>query len=283
MKSFKEEYAALIRDILPWFENQEGACFDAKSLSCFTQPQKTMAQSPKKNTSLGPLVHFPDKGPLKPTAPAKKTFSEKPSKLHAKPPVSPSENKAKAKPSPKKDSPGNAFSLAPLEVKPVSFYEVQKKLKKIAPNLCIHKNPLDDKEAKQIKEAWKIQKAVPMFPIFYSEALFAYRSFLENIAKAVEKFFGPSRLVPVQKLEKENTWGTFLSSSQLRLILVPDILMYQNKNLMAHYLEYPREGKRFLGEVPVLLLPDLSLYFKDPLLKRSLWTVICQMIHGIPQ
>jgi hypothetical protein len=44
------------------------------------------------------------------------------------------------------------------------------------------------------------------------------------------------------------------------------------------YKEIPSQGIRTLGKIPLFLLPDLSLYLKDPLLKRSLWKALCQKI-----
>jgi hypothetical protein len=43
---------------------------------------------------------------------------------------------------------------------------------------------------------------------------------------------------------------------------------------MHFYKETPAQGTRTLGNIPLFLLPDLSLYLKDPLLKRSLWKAL---------
>jgi len=56
-------------------------------------------------------------------------------------------------------------------------------------------------------------------------------------------------------------------------ILIPDILLWSNQTLIACYKEIQGKGK-WLGNVPVLVLPNLSLYQRDPLLKKALWQQI---------
>jgi hypothetical protein len=62
----------------------------------------------------------------------------------------------------------------------------------------------------------------------------------------------------------------------LKWVIVCDYSLWQLRGLMQFYKETPAQGTRMLGNVPIFLLPDLSLYLKDPLLKRSLWKALCQ-------
>ncbi len=48
--------------------------------------------------------------------------------------------------------------------------------------------------------------------------------------------------------------------------------------MLENYQEIPQKKERTLGGKPLLLLPDPSLYLKDPLLKRSLWAVLCKTL-----
>ena len=101
---------------------------------------------------------------------------------------------------------------------------------------------------------------------------------MQNIAKAIDLCFGTCRLIEIEDGKK---WDLFLQSPQLKLIIAPDHLIFETKELLPFYRENPQEKSRHLGEIPLLLLPDLSLYFKDPYLKRSLWNVICQNLQPL--
>ena len=102
------------------------------------------------------------------------------------------------------------------------------------------------------------------------------RIFLEQIAKALDIYFGPAKIVQAEGIEKEKQWGAFLSVADLKMVVVCDYTLWQLNALLQFYKETQAQGSRLLGTVPVFLLPDLSLYLKDPLLKRSLWRAFCQ-------
>jgi len=144
-------------------------------------------------------------------------------------------------------------------------------LKGIAPNLSLHATPPRDTKATQLKGAWKQRLLAPEIAILISPAQSPYKAFLQNLAMGVS-IHGDCRLIMAPPLEQEEKWDNFLSADHLKLILCPDSLLGQLPKLKTHYSE--KEGKT-LGTKPVLLLPDLNLYLKDPLLKRSLWNVIC--------
>lgn len=149
-------------------------------------------------------------------------------------------------------------------------------LKMIAPDFFIHDAPLADDKAKKIKGAWADKSQIPDIPILFQGNL--YRTFTENLAKAISTCFSPSRVIEITPYEQEKKWDLILESPQLKLILLPDYLLFSSKELLPFYKENPGQKTRFLGDIPLLLLPDLSLYFKDPYLKRSLWNVICQSL-----
>jgi len=67
----------------------------------------------------------------------------------------------------------------------------------------------------------------------------------------------------------------------LKLIIVCDYTLWQLPNLMQFYKETPAQKTRQLGEKSLFLLPDLSLYLKDPLLKRSLWKALWPMLLSL--
>jgi hypothetical protein len=155
--------------------------------------------------------------------------------------------------------------------------EIQKILKEIAPDLYFHKHPLSDYKAKRIKEAWKEKRGTPAIPILFQGV--QYRKFVDRIAKAIDTVYGSCRLVEITAGKK---WDDFLEFEGLKLIIAPDLFIFGNKELLSFYKETPQQKVRKLGNIPLLLLPDLSLYYKDPYLKRSLWNVICNTIDSLP-
>ena len=154
---------------------------------------------------------------------------------------------------------------------------VRKILKEIAPELYLHDKPLSDYKAKRIKEAWKEKRGTPAIPILFHGM--QYRKFVERIAKAIDTVYGSCRIVEITAGKK---WDLFLESENLKLIIAPDLFIFGNKELLPFYQETPQQKARKLGNIPLLLLPDLSLYFKDPYLKRSLWSVLCNTIDSLP-
>lgn len=211
-------------------------------------------------------------------------------KVTLSPPPKP---KVKAAPTPPKPAPVMAPPPPPAsepQVKPGLFEVelpkapapeptegVRKILGEIAPELYLHEQPLGDYKAKRIKEAWKEKRGTPAIPILFQGI--QYRKFVERIAKAIDTVYGSCRLVEITAGKK---WDDFLESEGLKLIIAPDLFIFGNKELLPFYQETPQQKVRKLGNIPLLLLPDLSLYYKDPYLKRSLWNVICNTIDSLP-
>ncbi len=151
-------------------------------------------------------------------------------------------------------------------------------LEKIAPELPLLDRVPDDKGAKQIANRWKTKNQSAPISILSSGELPQHQALLDEIAVALDVTFGEARLIAGDPIEKEKEWKTFLSVGKLKLIVICDSSLWQLHNLRQFYKETPASGVRQLGEVPVFLLPDLSLYLKDPLLKRSLWKALCSRL-----
>jgi hypothetical protein len=139
-----------------------------------------------------------------------------------------------------------------------------------------------DAIAKKIANRWKTKNQIaPITVICYQENP-EHRQLLEQIVKALDVYFGPAKLLIADAVEREKEWKTFLSAVDLKLVIACDYTLWQLQNLCPFYKEIPAQKYRQLGEKPLFLLPDLSLYLKDPLLKRSLWKALCQMISSLP-
>ena len=184
------------------------------------------------------------------------------------------------KPAKQKETKDSFITLdIPVSQPPIGYNTLLPLLKKVEPDLFLHEKIPSDHKAKRIKEAWKIKEATPDIPILTHGV--QNLPFLTNIAKAIEIRFASSRVIDVKQIEQEKKWDLFLSSPQVRLIIAPDSTLWDSKELLSFYKENPQKGVRHLGKIPLLLLPDLSLYNKDPYLKRSLWNVICQMLKTV--
>ncbi len=162
-------------------------------------------------------------------------------------------------------------------VKP-NFPAVRNVLSVVAPELAILNDIPSDLIARKIAERWKTKNQTAPISILIFQEPPEQRAFLEQIAKALDTYFGPAKIAYAEGIEKEKQWAAFLSVADLKLILVCDYTLWQLNGLMQFYKETPSQGTRVLGNVPLFLLPDLSLYLKDPLLKRSLWKALCQKL-----
>lgn len=170
------------------------------------------------------------------------------------------------------DLPPPTITLEKQEIREIAAHpKMGTLLAKVAPHLFIHKGPPKDDKAKKIKTLFLQKNHLPKIPLFYTKQLEAHRPFLENIAKAVDYLTGSCRLVDIEPIEQQNQWKEIFAASPFSLIIAPDITIFGFYHLITHFKEIPALGQKRLSNVPVFLLPDLTLYLKDHNLKRSLW------------
>jgi len=156
------------------------------------------------------------------------------------------------------------------------FSSMRTLLSTVAPHLSIINTIPSDATACKISERWKTKnKSAPISILTFQEPK-EQKALLEQIACALDIYFGPAKIIEAETIEKERQWEAFLSVSDLKMIIVCDYTLWQLSSLMHFYKETPAQGIRTLSNTPLFLLPDLSLYLKDPLLKRSLWKALCQ-------
>ncbi|HSX25540.1 MAG TPA: hypothetical protein VLE89_00860 [Chlamydiales bacterium] len=151
---------------------------------------------------------------------------------------------------------------------------------KIAPELPVIAEIPSDANAKKISTRWKTKNQSSPISLLSFQEPAAQKTLLEEVAKALDVYFGGARLVQAEGIEKEKQWEAFLSTAGLKIVIVCDYTLWQLNGLMAFYKENPTQGIRTLGGISLFLLPDLSLYLKDPLLKRSLWKALCQKLSS---
>ncbi len=165
-----------------------------------------------------------------------------------------------------------------LKSESLPFASLKPLFQKAFPNVILVDDIPSDTMAKKIANRWKTKNQVAPISILFLSEPPKQRDLLCEIAKAIDVSFGSARLIDAEAIEKEKQWETFLASEEIQLVIVCDYTLWQLHDLLRHYKETPAQQMRTLGKVPLLLLPDLSLYLKDPLLKRSLWKAICKRL-----
>lgn len=162
------------------------------------------------------------------------------------------------------------------------FDDIRKILSQAFPDLSLLPDIPNDALARQRAERWKTQNQAAMISILTFHESEWQHQFLVNLTAAIDVIYGHARLIAADAIEKENKWETFLSAPELKVVIICDYALWQMPHLLQFYRENPNRMDRMLQKTPVMLLPDLTLYQKDPLLKRSLWKALCQKI-GSPQ
>ncbi|NGX63234.1 MAG: hypothetical protein KR126chlam6_00642 [Candidatus Anoxychlamydiales bacterium] len=158
--------------------------------------------------------------------------------------------------------------------------DIKKTIQKVFPNINIVSS-LDDKIAKQKAKKYKLKNiAAPITILAYKENEKHYR-FLEKIAIAMHVYFYPTKVVSEYLLEKEKSGNDFLSDSDIFLIIASDYTIFELPNLRTYYKENPIKGEKHLKNKALFLLPDISLYLKEPTLKTSLFKALKQKIQNL--
>lgn len=161
---------------------------------------------------------------------------------------------------------------------PLNFSSIRNILSIVAPELAILNEIPSDALACKIARRWETKNQTAPISILTYQELPEQKALLEQIAVALDVYFGPAKIIQAETIEKEKQWEAFLSVADLKMVIACDYTLWQLSGLMQFYKENPAQGTRVLGQVPLFLLPDLSLYLKDPLLKRSLWKALCQKL-----
>jgi hypothetical protein len=158
------------------------------------------------------------------------------------------------------------------------FSQLRTIIAHIAPALPIINQIPSDEKGRKISTRWKTKNQSAPISILSAGELPEHKAFLEEVSLALDVYFGPAKSIDAETIEKEKQWESFLSAEGLKLIVICDFTLWQLPHLMQFYKETPQSNSRTLGKTPLFLLPDLSLYLKDPQLKRSLWKALCQRL-----
>jgi hypothetical protein len=283
---FEKEKNKLLKDTIEFLNKKnshitfsnEDLLFFEKEIKSFFSPKKNSLKTntPKKN----PLPIPPQKQKNLSIPSFKKPLNTPPLPTPAK--IKTSLKKPSFKNIQKDDIVKEDFITLEKPIKAASsFYEVKKIILKNSSNLKILENTLDDKIAREIETSWKIKNKKINIAILSFEETSKKFLLLKNLSSAINTYFPNTKLVSALELENENKWNTFLSLNTLKLIIACDYSIWSLKNLIKHYREIPSTKEIFLKQTPLFMLPDLSLYLKEPILKKSLWISILKKIKNL--
>ena len=114
----------------------------------------------------------------------------------------------------------------------------------------------------------------------YKENELEYK-FLQKVALALEVYFYKTKVVSAYTIEKDNKWEDFLIKEKIKLVISSDYTIFDLKNLKKYFLEKPSLNEKYINNIPLLLLPSINLYLKEPSLKSFLFKTLKQKIDSL--
>jgi hypothetical protein len=157
-----------------------------------------------------------------------------------------------------------------------NFSEVEAILKKIT-NIELT-TPLNDKIAKEVLNKHKYKDQIsPILILAYTEDEKSFK-FLQKLSTAISIYFQDCKIIKAYDIEKKDSWNSILDKSLIKFIITSDYAIYEMKNLKKYYFENIEKKEKYLNEIPLLLLPDISLYLKEPMLKKSLFNMLKKIL-----
>lgn len=168
----------------------------------------------------------------------------------------------------------NPLQLSPLpEIPHTDLQDMHRIISERFPSLTILDVP-DDGKAKQSQSK---ECLTPVILLAFNNNPQQLK-FLEHLAKAINNQLTTATVLSAQQIEQEKGWSKLLASKELRLIIANIHSMQSLPDLMGHYKEVPKQSKFYLDHIPLQLLSDFSIYFKEPHLKIGLWNMLCSAI-----
>lgn len=292
----KEKYLSLIKDTLNYIKHSKmDHIFLSKEEYDFFKDEITSLKPQKRNffkenkstpistTDILPLSKFPITYPTKPIE-EKNLFS----KINLLKEVSKntllknknnekSLKKESLKDPLKKDLP--FIKLEKPKKNPPFTLETKNIIKKISPSTILN-TTLDDRKAQNISNKWTVKQRCDIAIFSFQETPQGFL-FLKSLSLALKTYFFPCQVISYLKLEKEKNANIFFEQNNLKLIIISDYFIWKHPYLTKNYRENPQKKEHFLKEIPLFLLADLSIYLKEPLLKKMLWSSLCKKIKKL--
>ena len=174
------------------------------------------------------------------------------------------------------------FTLeTPSPLKIQEFTELRKIITEKLPHLRLVDLIPDDAEAKLLASLWTQEKKKTQAVILAFDDISKHLAFLGNIVKALEVFGITAQIADAHKIERNQGWEDLLQSKELKLVIASSSGFHHLKGLQKHYKEGAKQEPHFLGGHALMLLSDISFYFKEPALKISLWIALKKILSNI--
>lgn len=226
--------------------------------------------------------------PFKPKEPS--TPEEPPLRITPKPtlppiqkPLPPPNRKLPTPPQPPSNEPKKSnelqtlgFTLEPMpEGKALDLNDFRNLYTSRFPNNPILDQPLEDHEAHQSSSQQEVSGQYPEVVLLSFSGNPKISAFLQNLARAIQlRWKLRSNVIAAHQWEQEKAWDGLLSNGGTKLILASDYGLQTLPELLKHYKEAPKQGNHFLGNKPLLLLSDITVYMRETQLKQTLWQAI---------
>lgn len=104
-------------------------------------------------------------------------------------------------------------------------------------------------------------------------------AFLDNLWKAIDERLKPAEIVDGAAMEGQKLWDQLLAARQVRWILCSNAALLELPTLNGLYREDTDSKQRFIGHIPLLLLPSVQTFATNPAKKRELWNRLCQVMN----
>lgn len=198
----------------------------------------------------------------------------------AKPATAPQEQKTlvlrqeaeKPKPVPEeKTTEKPFFTLQPLGASiPRDFGDLLQTIRQVHPTFSYKEEIPDDREAKAIGRQWDLTSLPADVTLLSFTTVPRQMAFLHNVAKAL-RFTGKHTVVlQAQQIEEADGWNKIIENPATKLLIASDYGIYTLAKLMS-LVKIDTHGRHFVGKIPLFLMADVELYFKQPTLKAALW------------
>lgn len=235
-----------------------------------TTPSPAPALQQKPRIPTPPVSIAPPIVPKKTVPPAEKL----PQPLPSAAPLPKNQTPLKAPPSP----PITSFRESKQPIEETDDRDLHQLLAKIAPEIRLYPSCPSDKEAKRIAQNWKIKNTAAPITIIMNNETSSEKKFLFNLAKAIHAHFDECRVVEIKEMQEGDLWSHL---SHTRLLIAQDTTIWGQSVLRKLYHAIPNKSEHFIENTPLFLMPALSLYLREPSLKKSLWQALSQKVLSL--
>ncbi len=164
----------------------------------------------------------------------------------------------------------------PTSVDPMS--DIRETVAKVLPNSAVVFTVPSDAGAKKKALLWEQQYLTSKIFILSLEEKTPSLSFLNNIAKALNRLSFSTLLLEADFFEMKNEWASAFTSPQLRFIVAPPLTQWKTTSLARLYCENRASRGHFLKGIPLLLLEPITTYLENPILKQKLWKTLSLLL-----